>query len=175
MTHVRVRHLEALGAVVQWGLVASIVWIVAEAVFLHGPPEVPQPPSELPLKMSGRQDAGRAPLDAFDAIWSRNLRQTLIERKRKAAPPPKPAPPPPPIRLPKLLATFVESGRSWGLFVDQRGAQRVRSASSRIDGFDIVSVSTGTARLSRGGKTHDVKVPERKASRGKRAKGRSRR
>jgi hypothetical protein len=100
----------------------------------------------------------RLSLSDLEGVWTRPLRQTLIEPKPKEVPPEKPAPPPPPIVLPRLVATFVEGGQSWGLFMDDKGSQRVRSASQNIDDFEIASIEPGTAKLKRGEKLYEVRV-----------------
>jgi hypothetical protein len=62
------------------------------------------------------------------------------------------------VTLPGLAATFVERGTSWALLTDQNGAQRVRTAGQRIDGFDIEAVTPGTVTLRKREKTYIIKV-----------------
>jgi hypothetical protein len=95
-------------------------------------------------------------------IWERDLRQTLVEPKPTPKKKPKPPPPPPQAKLPKLLATFVEKGEAWGLFVDRQGDQRVRSATGRVDDFDILHIAPGRAQLGREGNTYEIKTAQRK-------------
>jgi hypothetical protein len=102
-----------------------------------------------------------AGLKESDRVWSRPLRQALIEPKAK--PPPPSSPPPPPPALPRLAATFVERGRSWGLFVDPGGVQRVRRGGERIGEVEILEVSPGAARLKREQQTFELRVPMRSA------------
>ena len=154
----RIRLLERVGQVVQWGVLVCAIWVLSKTVFLSK--ELPQPAMAQPPQT---RDIAFAPptetaLEDLSAIWKRDLRQTLIEVKTVAAPQEPEKPKPPPVKLPQLLATFVEQGESWGVFVNRKGERRVRRAGSRIDECDIVAISSGSANLRRSDKDYEITV-----------------
>jgi hypothetical protein len=63
------------------------------------------------------------------------------------------------VALPKLLATFVEDGQAWGLFVESGGSQRVRAVAGAVDGFTIVSIAPGRATVEKAGQTYELEIP----------------
>ena len=151
--------LENVSRGVQWLLGAACLWLVV-AVLLRG--ELPEP--ALAVASELRADVVSAgsdlKLESFDSIWTRQLRQTLIEPKPKPRPKAEPRPPAPKVKLPKLVATFVEDGRSWGLFIDAKGGLRVRSAGQTIDDFTVVVVTPAQATLERYKKSYKVSVAQ---------------
>jgi hypothetical protein len=99
------------------------------------------------------------PIEEFAAIWERDFRQVLIEPPPKPPAKPEPPPPPPaPVKLPKLVATFIEQDGSWAVFVDGKEGMRVRGPAERIDEFEVVEITPGAARLRKGGTDYEVKV-----------------
>lgn len=158
---------------IQWVLVGCVLWLVLDSAFFLS--ELPQPQlvGGEAVSLEEPPSDEEATLSQFQSIWTRDLRQQLIKPKLKAKPKPKPPPPPPPVKLPKLVATFVEEGQAWGLFVDNRGAQRVLAATGKIDDFQIARVAPGTAKLTRHGKSYTVNVDKRKGERMARRKHRS--
>jgi len=174
MGHARLQSLETGCFGVQWILVGCAVWLVMDTAFLRpdlfkpnlaaGAGIVPEPPSP----KTG------ASLSQLEGIWTRDLRQVLIEPKPKVKAKPKP-PPPPPVRLPKLLATFVEKGEAWALFVDENGKQRVSAASEVIDDYRLARVLPGAATLTRGAKSYTVEVNKPKSAQSRLGKNRIRR
>ena len=161
LTNTQLHRVESLGFVAQWVLVGCATWNLLQA----GSPG-PNPATPRLTARTGEEPAPTRPPASLTAaqlqeIWERDLRQTLIEPQPKKAPEPKPPPAPPPVKLPTLVATFVENGKAWGLFVEKSGSHRVRAASHRTDGFDILQITPGAARLRRGHRTYDVYVPMR--------------
>ena len=154
------RHVERFIHAAQWALVVGIAWLLMGMMW--GSNTLPRP--DIVAALVTDEDAvpsaqSQQDLDQFAGIWKRDLRQTLIEPKPKPKPKPKAVPPPKPPQLPRLLATFVEHGSAWGLFVDTKGATRVRRIGASIDAFDIASIGRGSARLRRGSHTYEVSVP----------------
>jgi hypothetical protein len=161
------RHVERFLRAAQWALVVGIAWLLIGMVLgskaQPRPNIVAGPVTEGDAAPSSKSQQD---LDQFAGIWKRDLRQTLIEPKPKPKPKPKrkAVPPPKPPQLPRLLATFVEHGSAWGLFVDTKGATRVRRSGASIDAFDIASIGRGSARLRRGSHTYEVSVPVSKSA-----------
>ena len=163
---VTIRQLECLIHALQWIVVATAALLALDTMFLREP--IPKPhlveslstPDYVPLATSNHTT-----LDELASIWSRDLRQTLIKPEPKPKPRPKPPPPPAQVTLPKLAATFVEDGKAWGVFVDQKGATHVRPVGGRIQDFNIVNILPGSASLRREDKTFDVEVPRPRSSR----------
>jgi hypothetical protein len=146
---------------VQALLLTLTAWIAVEP-FVR-PRSIPRPRlAESDASQIPGSEVPRLGVGDLAGIWKRALRQALIEPKAPEPPPPKPAPPPPPPPvLPRLSATFVEQGRAWGLFVDEKGSARVRTASDRVGDYLIVGISPGMATLSREEKTYEVRVQTR--------------
>lgn len=114
----------------------------------------PQPPQETTAQ------SPRLTMAELSDIWSRDLQQALIPPPPPPKPEPKPAPPPkPPPVLPRLLATFVETDRAWGLFSSSKSGQSVRSVAGEIDGFQVVEIGEGRATLRHATRTWNVEVP----------------
>ncbi len=175
LANMHLRRLESVGFLLQWVLVGAAVWNILQAGrarhHMASPPLDARTPDVSPSN-EPEQPVSEAQLAA---MWERNLRQTLIKPKPKKAPEPKRPPPAPPVKLPKLFATFVEQGKSWGLFVDSKGMHRVRAESQRVGGFQIVRIRPGSAQLKRGGTIYDVEVPRHKAPSGPRRQRKTKR
>ena len=161
MIRLSIRQVERFLRATQWTLVAGIAWLLMGMVL--GSRTLPRPnivAAQVTDGDAAPSSQSQQDLDQFAGIWKRDLRQTLIEPKPKPKPKPKAVPPPPkPPQLPRLLATFVEQGSAWGLFVDTKGATRVRRNGASIDAFDIASIGRGSARLRRGSHTYEISVP----------------
>ena len=160
MIRLSIRQVERFLRATQWTLVAGTAWLLMSMVL--GSKTLPRPnivAESVPDGDAAPSSHSRQDLDEFAGIWKRDLRQTLIEPKPKPKPKPKAAPPPKPPKLPRLLATFVERGSAWGLFIDTKGATRVRHSGASIGTFDIASIGRGSARLRRGSSTYEVSVP----------------
>jgi hypothetical protein len=157
----------------QCGALLLSAWVIFKTI---GASEPMPSPVIARAEVTPEEDASDAPersLEDYAAIWQRDLRQTLIEPEPEEKPKPKPSEPtPPPLPLPKLLATFVEHGIGWGVFVAENGSTRVRAESSRIEEFDIVKISPGKASLRRGGRLYEVKVPKQDAGQTRRGRRR---
>lgn len=161
MIRASVRHVDLFLRALQWILIAGAAWVLVGMVL--GAKALPRPNiivNPVPAEDATASVESQRDIDRFAGIWKRDIRQTLIKPKPKHKPKPKAAPPPPkPPKLPKLVATFVEQGSAWALFVDTKGATRVRRSGTSIDAFDIASVGHGSARLRSGSHTYEVSVP----------------
>ena len=163
---VTVRQLERLTRVLQWIVVATAALLALDTAFLREPLPKPHLVESLPPSSTAPSaTSNHTTLDELAGIWSRDLRQTLIEPEPRPRPKPKPPPAPAQVTLPRLLATFVEDGKAWGVFVDEKGTQRVRPVGARIHDFNIVDIFPGAVRLRRGDRTFDVEVPKPRSSR----------
>lgn len=164
LTYRQMMRVDALGFVLQWFLVGGAAWTIL-ALFC-----IRQSPAAL-LADAGTAESetiavpAPVPTDAeLEVIWQRDLRQALLDPPPPKAPEPtKPPPPPPPVKLPRLVATFVEGSLAWGWFVQLDGKSRLRTVADQIDGLEIVAIRPGEATLRRGGRTHEVEVPRRDA------------
>ena len=161
VTPAHIRHLDGVGFVIQWILVGAAVWVGLSIPLLRERPAMPDLASAstahtVPAEPMSLRSAGD-----LKGIWERDLRQTLVQPKPAPTKKPKPSPPPPQVKLPKLLATFVEKGEAWGLFENRRGEQRVRSATGRVDDFDILRIAPGRAELGRDGNRYEVTTAQR--------------
>ena len=175
ITNMNIRRLERLCCAGQWGFAAGTLFVLILAVLSLGPAPEPAIAAVGPVEGPANTGSADVTLSDLSTIWKRDLRQRLIEPKAAPKPKPKPPPPPPPpVNLPKLLATFVERGQSWGLFVNKSGQQRVRAAGGQIDDFAIESVTPGGARLSRKGKSFAVTAPTHSRTNKPRRSGRRR-
>lgn len=172
---IEIGQLAHLARGLQWTLGLCAGWLIIEP-FVMGRPLPPTALETEGVSSSSPLPTTRNPLslNEFEGVWTRPLQQSLIEPKPKEVPPEKPLPPPPPVSLPRLVATFVEGGQSWGLFLDDRGNQRVRSATQVIDDFAIASIEPGRAMLTRGERHYEVNVA-RKDHHGESNKSRTKR
>jgi hypothetical protein len=163
VTGATIRRLQKLLGMLQYALIAGAFCIIVDAVVFAEPAVMPREVSVLQESMAEARTDGPAILEDYSSLWHRSLRQTLIEPEPVEEPKVKPPEPKPdkPIRLPRLLATFVEQERSWGLFQSEKGNHCIRGEAARIDGFDIVKIAPGTAALKKDGKIHEVKIPRR--------------
>lgn len=160
MTGVSPRKVDFALRATQWTLVAGAVWVLAGMVL--GSSSLPRPrfiTESIAENAAANSQQAQREIDQFAGIWKRDIRQTLIEPEAKPKPKPKPAPTPKPPKLPRLLATFVEQGNAWALFIGSKGGTRVRRSGTSIDSFDISSVGHGSARLRSGSNTYEVSVP----------------
>ena len=147
----------------QWVLAGGILWALIDGVFVRDQPSTALADVPLSTEPISAPDASSIGLDELEPLWRRDLQQRLHD------PPPPPSPPktktpepPPPPRLPRLLATFVEDGASWGLFETTKGQARVLPENGTIDGFRIIRVSAGTTTLEQNGKRFEINVPRDK-------------
>lgn len=85
------------------------------------------------------------------AIWQRDLRQSLVEQPPAAARPE---------ALPsiQLLGTAIEPQRRFGVFnVANRSV--IKEVGAEIEGYRIVGIDRGLARLQRADKNIELRVP----------------
>lgn len=84
----------------------------------------------------------------------RDLRQPLVD----APPPPVGPVPETPISV-RLLGTAVESERQFGIFALANNASVLKEVGALVDGYEVVSVQRGIARLRRGDRIVELRVP----------------
>jgi len=173
MKVVRVGSVDTALSAVSWVLVGGAVWLGVGEVFRRDRPPAPAVRERASLASAPEAEQATVRLERLERLWSRDLRQTLIEPAPEPVPEPPPAAAAAPVRLPRLAATFVESGRSWGLFVEVDGAIRVRTASGKIGEFRIVEVVSGAATLRLGSREFEVRVPTREEPGTARRRGRA--
>jgi len=161
MTYQQTRKLSKMLNGGQWLIFGITVLLLIRIFFIA--PAIPQVAkgSDTSIRTS-IPNSTTTSLDDLAAIWSTNLRQTLIEIPKEPAKKAPPVPKAPPLKLPGLKATFVERGQAWGLFIDTDGSQRVRRAGTLIGSFEIVSIASGIATLRRNVHRYEIKVPKHK-------------
>lgn len=139
-------------------------WLAVDTLLLRERPAVPRRENRQVEYTTPPASSSPSELADLAPLWERDLNQQLFERPSRPEPKVQPAPPPKPVALPQLLATFVERDRRWGLFVTLEGKARVHPAGQRVDGFQIVAIEQGSARLRRDQHEYQLHIPERPAS-----------
>lgn len=87
-------------------------------------------------------------------IWQRDLRQPVVDAVAKVEPPaPEPAP------SVQLLGTAIESDRRYGLFRLANQTTVLRSVGTEVEGFAVIAIERGVARLRAGSHEYELKVP----------------
>lgn len=114
-----------------------------------------QPPS-LDSAASGPASplAAESPLD-LAVLTRRNLRQPPVD-------PPAPAPAAPVPETPlaiRLIGTAVEAERSFAVFGLPDNHTLVREVGGNVEGYEVMEVKRGSARLRRGEREYEVRVP----------------
>ena len=167
------RHIACALRIGQWAAYGLACWLVVDGVFMNA--SLPSPTFAAPAneRRATSEAADGITLEDAAVVWRRDLRQTLIEPPKKEEKPPAEPPPPPPVQLPRLVATFVERGQSWGIFVSSKSGQVVRPESAQLDGFTIVAIRPGEAVLMQRDREYTVEIPKKKVER--QGKRRSRR
>ena len=135
-------------------IVVGTVWVCLQIVW-------PRPawttPEISPADVSSVEPETEPELTLADlaVIWQRDLHQPVVD-----PPPAKPAAPPPEPKLAiRLVGTAVESDRQFGIFQLAGHRSVVKPVGATIDGFEIVSIERGRARLRRGERIYDLEVP----------------
>ncbi|MCK4601611.1 MAG: hypothetical protein KAU28_04045, partial [Phycisphaerae bacterium] len=140
-------------------LVAAAVMAVASVACLATavllPPSVPQTtPTGGGTAPSAVTGAGKPePLNAYAAIWQRDVRKPLEDPEALKVQPPKP--PPVPV---VLIGTVVEPGFTYGLFQTKKGEQKLVRAGESIEGAEVTVISEGSAQVRWHGKLITLKV-----------------
>jgi hypothetical protein len=113
------------------------------------------PPIELESEPDERRDP-RPPLDAAQlaVIWQRDLRQSVVD----LPPVPRPAVPEAKLAI-ELIGTAIEADRQYGLFRLPNNTTTVKSVGSTIEGYRIVAIERGRARVRGDGREYELKVP----------------
>jgi hypothetical protein len=101
----------------------------------------------------------RPPLDAYAALWQRDLLGPLFDPKPVAVPaPPKPKP------TVRLVGTVIERTVSYALLRDKGGAVRMASVGQAVDGHEVLEVTAASATIRFGGETYTLKVEAEEGS-----------
>lgn len=95
------------------------------------------------------------PLDQFKVLWQRKLRQPLIDPVVESEPTPQPKPRRP---LPRLQSTFVSGKRDLIQVAGANGNLRIVGLGDLIDGYTVVSISTGKALLQNGKSEYWIEI-----------------
>ena len=139
-------------------LMLAIVLAVLLAFVALLRPAPPWTPPQVNLQAPVVVDVKSAPglsLDELAVIWQRDLRQPLVD----PSPPEPPKPPPPPRLAVRLLGTAVEADRRYGLLRLSNNTTVVRPVGAEVEGFEVVSIRRGWARLRNGAREYDLIVP----------------
>lgn len=153
------RWLERALLAVQWCLLLAAVMIIARGLTSRSgiPSDAAQ--AERIAAHSVASASVTAERPELRSIWKLDLRQDLLPPKPKPAPDPPPPPPsPPPLKLPRLLATFVEGGRAWAVLLETSGTQRVRAVGDNVELFEIAVINPGACTLRHADKTYELQV-----------------
>lgn len=110
------------------------------------------------VKEDHATDDDLPPLEWYQPLWTRDLRQPPIERVASATPAPTPAPKPPP-RLPCLQGTFVEGNRAWAHLITPDGSRCVLKMSESLEGYVLVAVEPRRAELQYGNRSYWIEMP----------------
>lgn len=150
--------------VVKWLGAATCAGLLVWAVRLLWPLPAWTPP-KIAQPVSATQPAAAAKRGVGDyaVIWQRDLRQPVVDM---------PAPPPavaiePPLAI-HLLGTAVADDQQLGIFALANNSIVVKKVGESLDGYELLSIARGEARLKRGDRKFDLRVPwfDQIASRG---------
>lgn len=136
----RTRRNILMGAVAL--LATVIVAALAATIFLPPKVKVPERPGASAAPKDMHQDRKAEPLSAYAVIWQRELRKPLFPPKDPAAVVSSASRPA--LAL-QLIGTAVESGHTFGLFIDRSGQVRTGSVGDTIEGAEIKSITDGAA------------------------------
>jgi hypothetical protein len=136
-------YVAAVGAL---GMLAWLAW--------PRPPWVPPECHVRQVAIAEKSPDRRSDLEALAVIWQRDLRRPLFD----PAPAPTERPAEPSLAI-RLLGTAVEADRRYGLFRLSNNHTTVRPVGSDVDGFEVVSIERGRARLRAGGRDYELLVP----------------
>lgn len=145
-----------LGLKLARGLLVASLPISIVLVWLHVPqaPTLEAAPVEaslvLPSEPASRSLADYAPL------WQRDLKQPPIPRpiEEKSDPTPPSAP------LPRLVATFIETGRGYAHLIDNSGHTRFAAVGDVIDEFRMMAVEESRVQLQSGDRIEWILLPK---------------
>lgn len=113
-------------------------------------------PPEINLNLDSQaEDRPRRPLRAAElaVIWRRDLRQTLFD-----APPVKSAAVEEPKLAIELVGTALEAERGFGVFRLPDNRTVVKPVGAFLEGFEVIAVQRGLARLRNGSREYELKV-----------------
>lgn len=147
------RRIERLGSAVS----AVVLGLTAWATITLWRPVAPwtPPPARADGPATAEQGARRSvSLGDLAVIWQRDLRQPLVDAVAQAEPPaPEPAP------AVQLLGTAIEADRRYGLFRLANQATVLRPVGAEVDGYSVIAIERGVARLRGGTREYELKVP----------------
>lgn len=98
------------------------------------------------------------PLESFAVVWEKGVRAApeIVQEEPERRPD---RPPPPPLRV-QLLATAVETGRSYAVLLDERNVIQVRSVGEYASGAQVTKIETGRVELDHRGRSVTLVVPQ---------------
>jgi hypothetical protein len=138
------------------GLAALLLVAVGMAAWLAWPRPARTPP-EVDLESPSRdkvRPVSRHSLTDLAVIWQRDLRQPVVDRPQES-----PERPPEPKLAIQLVGTAVEAERCYGFFRLADTTTTVKAVGEVVDGFEIVAIERGRARLRNGDRGYELKVP----------------
>lgn len=97
------------------------------------------------------------PLEAYAALWQRDLQQPLYD----APAPEAPAPPRPAVTL---LGTAIDPGFTYGIFQTAGGESKLASVGQCVDGAVVVAISADSATLRLGEREYQLNVVRKEAN-----------
>lgn len=95
-----------------------------------------------------------SPLD-LAVLSARNLRQPPVD---PPAPPPAASVPETPLAI-RLIGTAIETERSFAVFGLPDSRTLVREVGGDVEGYEVMEVRRGSAKLRRGEREYEVRVP----------------
>jgi hypothetical protein len=117
-------------------------------------PWMPPTLDRQPDRQAEQEPRSTPVLSDLAVIWQRDLRQTVIHL---------PQPPEQPKSEPKLavqlVGTAIECDRQYGVFQLKDNRTVVKAVGDEVDGYRIVAIDRGRARLRNGEREYELKVP----------------
>lgn len=136
-----------------WGMIALLGgWGVQSRPI----PGAPTPEVHAPDRGQQADRGAGQPLTAYQAVWSRPLRQRLEQRQQE---PEEPKPQERSLRW-RLIGTAVEGPRSHALLQAQDGSLRVAAVGERLDTFRVHTIQPQQVGLWRDGALRYLRLPE---------------
>jgi len=133
-------------------LLLALVWVGLQA--LRPTPTWTPPPAALTAAPQAPAPVPALTLADLAVIWQRDLHQPVVD------PPPKAVEKPPEPKLTiQLVGTAVEAGRQFGVFQLANNRTVVQPVGATLEGYEIVAIERGRARVRSGGRTYDLQVP----------------
>ena len=148
--------LVCLGLKVVRGLLMSAIPIPIVLVWLY----IPQAPT---LEAAPTQASPVPPsepesesLADYAPLWQRDLKQPPVPRPKGE----QPAGPPPSAPLPRLVATFIETGRGYAHLIDNFGHGRFTAVGDKVDEFQVMAIEQSRVQLQSGDRIEWISLPK---------------